>query len=214
MAEFIEFVSNYQDLSNDRGFQFEFECNRCGVGYRTEFQAWAVSSVASALDTASSLFGGFLNTAADLGEKARSAAWQKARDKAFAEAIEEIRPKFIQCPRCSTWVCRKSCWNTKKGLCKNCAPDLGVEMAAAQSERSVEEIHAHACMAEEDKHLGAETWKQSIKASCPKCEAPLATDAKFCPNCGASLKASFCKECGKPLQPGAKFCAECGTKTS
>ncbi|MEN6435626.1 MAG: zinc ribbon domain-containing protein [Anaerolineaceae bacterium] len=214
MAEYIEFVSNYQDLSTDKGFQFEFECNRCGVGYRTEFQTWAVGSVASALDTASSLFGGFLNTAADLGEKARSAAWQKAHDKAFAEAVEEIRPKFVQCPRCSTWVCRKSCWNTKKGLCKNCAPDLGVEMAAAQSERSVEEIHAHARMADEDRHLGAETWKQTIKASCPKCEAPLATDAKFCPNCGASLKASFCKECGKPLQPGAKFCAECGTKTS
>ncbi|MEL7642695.1 MAG: zinc ribbon domain-containing protein [bacterium] len=213
MAKYIEFVSNYNDLSTEHGFQFEFECNRCGSGYRTEMQAWAVGSVANVLDTASSLFGGFMNTAATLGEKARSAAWQKAHDNAFAEAVEEIRPQFIQCPRCSAWVCRKSCWNSTHGLCKSCAPDLGVEMAAAQSDRSVEEIHRHARMADGDRHLKAETWKENIKATCPKCEAPLATDAKFCPNCGASLKGSYCKECGKPLQPGAKFCAECGTKT-
>lgn len=54
------------------------------------------------------------------------------------------------------WVCRKGCWNDKKGLCKGCAPDLGVEMAAAQAQRSVEEIHAHARMAEEDKKLSEE----------------------------------------------------------
>lgn len=214
MAKYIEFVNNYNDMCTERGFQFEFECNRCQVGYRTEFQPWAVGNVASALDSASSIFGGFLNTAANLGEKARSAAWQKAHDNAFAEAIEEIKPEFIQCPRCSAWVCRKSCWNSKHGLCKSCAPDLGVEMAAAQASRSVEEVHAHARMADADRHLGAETWKEAIKATCPKCEAPLATDAKFCPSCGASLKASFCKECGKPLQPGAKFCAECGSKTT
>ena len=94
MAKYIEFVSNYNDLSTEHGFQFEFECNRCGSGYRTEMQAWAVGSVANVLDTASSLFGGFMNTAATLGEKARSAAWQKARDNAFAEAVEEIRPQI------------------------------------------------------------------------------------------------------------------------
>lgn len=44
--------------------------------------------------------------------------------------------------------------NNKKDLCKQCAPDLGVEMAKAQAERSVQEIHAHACMAEEEKRLG------------------------------------------------------------
>ena len=39
----------------------------------------------------------------------------------------------------------------KKGLCKHCAPDLGVEMSAAQSSRSVEEIWRHAAMSAEDK---------------------------------------------------------------
>jgi len=67
-----------------------------------------------------------------------------AHDKAFEEAIEEIKPSFVQCPRCSKWVCKERCFNNDKGLCKECAPDVGVEMAAAQASRTVEEIHAHA----------------------------------------------------------------------
>lgn len=213
MSDEIEFVSNYNDLSNDRGFQFEFTCNRCGTGFRTPFQAWAMGTAASVLDTASSLFGGIFGSAADVAERARSAAWQKAHDEAFAQASEKIRPNFIQCPRCSAWVCKKSCWNTKRGLCKECAPDLGVEMSAAQSSRSVEEVWAHAAMAEEDKHLSEENWRETIVASCPNCHAPLATNAKFCPECGAKLKsAQHCQNCGAKLTPGAKFCPECGEK--
>jgi membrane protease subunit (stomatin/prohibitin family) len=213
MAEVIEFVSNYSDLSTDTGFQFEFTCDLCGTGYRTRFQPWTTGTVTNVLDGASSLFGGIFGQAADIGERVRSAGWQKARDNAFEAAIAEIRPKFIQCPRCKKWVCREKCWNQKKGLCKECAPDLGVEMSAAQSSRSVEEIWAHAAMAEEDKKLGKENWRETIRATCPECEQPLATNAKFCPNCGAKLKTvQHCTECGAKLQPGAKFCAECGRK--
>lgn len=215
MSESIEFVSNYSDSSTDKGFQFEFYCNRCGTGYRTPFKAWGVGTAASVLDTASSLFGGVFGAAANVGERVRSAGWQKAHDVAFVEASQAIRPQFVQCPRCSTWVCRKSCWNTKRGLCKGCAPDLGVEMSAAQASRSVEEVWAHAAMAEEDKNLGEKEWRETIRATCPNCEAPLATNAKFCPECGAKLKqAQHCAECGAKLTPGAKFCPECGTKTS
>jgi len=213
MSDEIEFVSNYNDLSTDRGFQFEFTCNRCGSGFRTPFRAWAVGTASSMLDAASSLFGGVFSSAADIGERARSAAWQKAHDEAFRAALSEIRPNFVQCPRCQTWVCRKSCWNTKRGLCKECAPDLGVEMSAAQSSRSVEEVWAHAAMAEEDKKLAEGNWRETIRATCPECEAPLATNAKFCPNCGAAVKkTTHCTQCGAKLQPNAKFCADCGAK--
>jgi hypothetical protein len=213
MAEKIEFTSNYQDLSTDNGFQFEFTCERCGTGYRTRFQGWTTGTVANALDTASSLFGGVFGRAADAGYHVRSAAWQKARDDAFRVAIAEIRPEFLQCPRCSSWVCKDKCWNNKKGLCKQCAPDLGVEMSAAQASQSVQEIWAHAAMAEEDKKLATEYWRENIRASCPECGEPLATNAKFCPSCGAKLKSSeHCTQCGAKLQPGAKFCADCGAK--
>jgi len=213
MGPEIEFVSNYDDLSTDRGFQFEFHCSRCSSGYRTPFKGWAVGTASSVLDAAGSLFGGVFGSAADVGERVRSAAWQKAHDQAFATALTEIKPAFVQCPRCSSWVCRKSCWNTKRGLCKECAPDLGVEMSAAQASRSVEEAWAHAAMAEEDKKLGKEHWRETIRATCPNCEAPLATNAKFCPECGTKLKgAAHCASCGAKLNPGARFCAECGTK--
>jgi membrane protease subunit (stomatin/prohibitin family) len=210
----IEFTQNYSDLSTDQGFQFEFNCDRCGTGFRTGFQAFGLGTVSSALDTASSLFGGVFGQAANVGERARSAAWNKARDDAFVKAAQELKPDFVQCPRCSKWVCRRSCWNTQKGLCKECAPDLGVEMAAAQSSRTVEEIWAHSKVAEEDLDMLKEkSWREGVRATCPKCNAPLAANAKFCPECGAKISAeAHCTQCGARLKVGAKFCAECGTK--
>jgi membrane protease subunit (stomatin/prohibitin family) len=214
MSDTIESFSNYSDLSTDRGFQFEFHCGRCGSSHRTTFKPWAVGTAASILDTASSLFGGVLGSAANVSERVRSAGWQKARDQAFRDAANELKPLFVQCPRCSSWVCRKSCWNTKRGLCKDCAPDLGVEMSAAQASRSVEEVWAHAAMAQEDKNLGEKNWRETIRATCPNCEAPLAVNAKFCPECGAKLKQTLrCESCGAILTPGAKFCPECGEPT-
>jgi len=212
-VEIIKFVRNYNDQSTDRGFQFEFCCDRCGTGFRTPFKASATGVAKDALEAASGLLGGIFGRAADIGERVHSAAWEKAHDQAFSEAVQEAKPHFRQCPRCMSWVCVDSCWNQKRGLCKECAPDLGVEMSAAQASRSVEEIWAHAAMAEEDKKLATENWRQTIRASCPECGKPLATNAKFCPECGAQLKAvAFCTECGAKIQPGTKFCPECGAK--
>ncbi|MCX6033765.1 MAG: zinc ribbon domain-containing protein [Chloroflexi bacterium] len=214
MSEKIEFTSNYSDHSTDRGFQFEFNCDRCGTGYRTRFQPFAAGTISSAMNTASSLFGGVFSSAANVGEQVRSASWQKARDDAFVKAVEELKPDFVQCPRCSSWVCRKSCWNTQRGLCKKCAPDMGVEMAAAQASRTVEEIWAHSKVAEGDREmLKDESWRAGVRATCPQCNAPLAENAKFCPECGAAIRAEkFCTKCGAKIKPDAKFCPDCGTK--
>lgn len=209
----IKFTSNYEDKSTDSGFQFVFNCERCQNGYKSKFKPSATGTINQVLDGASNLFGGIFSQAANVGDNVKSATWERDREKALEEAIKEISPKFIQCPKCNNWVCREKCWNTKMGLCKNCAPDLGVEMAVAQAERSVEEIHAHAAMAEEDKKLGTEFWREGIKGSCPNCEKPLATNAKFCPECGYALKAKDkCEKCGAKLERGVKFCPECGDK--
>jgi len=214
MSDTIEFVDNYSDLSNENGFQFEFHCNRCGTGFRTEFKGSVTGAVSNALDAASGIFGGIFGTAAQIGDRVKSASYKHSHDSAFKEATDEIRAKFTQCPRCSSWVCREHCFNEKKGLCKQCAPDLGVEMAAAQASKSVEEIWAHAAMAEEDKKLATEDWRAGVRATCPKCEAPLAQNAKFCPECGAKIAADTCTKCGAKLAPNAKFCPECGEKQS
>lgn len=213
MNDEIEFVSNYDDLSTERGFQFEFRCDRCGTGVRTRFKPYTAGTVAGVLDAAGSLLGGVFGSAADIGERVRSAGWQSAHDAAFAEAVEEVRNRFVQCPRCSSWVCVKSCWNERRGLCKECAPDVGVEMAAAQASRTTEEIWAHAAMAAEDKKLAKEAWRETIRATCPSCQKPLDANAKFCPECGARVRqALHCAECGARIPPNAKFCPECGAK--
>jgi hypothetical protein len=213
MAEAIEFTRNYNDQSTQHGFQFEFNCDRCGNGTRTSFKPFAMGAVSGALDTASSLLGGLFGSAADVSNRMSEAQRERAREAALLEAVQQTRPLFVQCPRCQSWVCRKNCWNNKRGLCKGCAPDLGVEMSAAQASRSVEEVWAHAAMTEEDKQLAEGNWRETIRASCPECGASQATNAKFCPECGAKLKtAAHCPECGVKLQPGAKFCGDCGHK--
>ncbi len=215
MVDQIEFVRNYQDLSTERGFQYEFHCDRCGSGVRTEFKASATGTISEVLDTAGNLLGGIFGRAANVADRVHSAAWERTHDKAFLDAVEEIKPYFIQCPHCLNWVCREKCWNSKKGLCKECAPDMGVEMSAAQAAKSREEVWAHAKMSAEDKQLSESNWRQTIVATCPQCEATLQTNAKFCPECGAKLQTEkHCANCGVLLQPDAKFCAECGTKTS
>ncbi len=213
MSGRIPFVRNYSDLSTQQGFQFEFHCDRCGSGFRTRFQGTLTSAVSGILDTASGLFGGIFGSASNASDRLRSATWEKDHDNAWEKAVEEVMPDFVQCAHCSQWVCRKSCWNEKKALCKQCAPDVGVEMAAAQASRTREEIWAHAAMAEEDKKLGKEHWRAGIRAQCPKCEAPLEGNVKFCPECGEKIHGErFCTGCGEKLSDTAKFCASCGTK--
>jgi membrane protease subunit (stomatin/prohibitin family) len=214
MSERIEFTRNYSDLSTNQGFQFEFKCDRCGTGYRTRFQGSALGTAATALNTASNIFGGLFNSLSNAGESVRSAAWEKAHDDAFLKAVEEIKPDFIQCPRCTSWVCRKTCWNEKRGLCKNCAPDLGVEMAAAQASRTTQEIWAHSKVAEEDLAMMKEqAWREGVRATYPSCGKPLPAKTKFCPECGAEVLVDLkCAQCGAKITPGTKFYPECGHK--
>jgi hypothetical protein len=214
MGDPIEFTSNYSDVSTQHGFQFEYHCDRCGNGYRTTFKPFAMGAVNNVLDTASSLLGGIFGSASNVSNRVTEAQRERAREEALVEAIQQIRPSFVQCPRCSAWVCRKSCWNSKRGLCKNCSPDLAVEISAAQAAKGVEGAWENAAMDEEAEKQVTGSWKETKIASCPDCCAPLPNaNAKFCPECGAKLNTvKHCTECGAKIQAGAKFCAECGTK--
>lgn len=55
------------------------------------------------------------------------------------------------------------------------------------------------------------TQAQSLGKPCPQCSKPVSADAKFCPECGTSLR-SNCPKCGKPNDAAARFCQECGEK--
>jgi hypothetical protein len=53
----IQFTRNHTDHSTDKGYQFEFFCDRCGNGFKSEFQASAVGIAATALRAAGGFFG-------------------------------------------------------------------------------------------------------------------------------------------------------------
>jgi len=188
VVEHLKFVNNYRDLSTNQSFQYEFVCDRCGSGYRTTFKPSVTGKINGTLDTASSIFAGILGRAASFSDQVHSAAWKRAHNERFTKAVRGIKPYLVQCPRCNNWVCREKCWNVKKGLCKNSITDLGIEMAAAQASRSIEEVWTHAAMTEEEKELGKEYWREEISSTCPNCGKLLAVNAKFSSSCSFSLK--------------------------
>ncbi|HTP01391.1 MAG TPA: zinc ribbon domain-containing protein [Anaerolineales bacterium] len=204
----IQFTRNHQDQSTDNGYQFEFYCDRCGNGYQTRFEASAAGTVTSALDAASSLFGGMFGSVSNAAHSVRSAAWQKAHDDAFNRAVQEAQPHFHKCKRCGHWV-DDDCWNGERGLCKDCAPDLQEEFSSIQTEAAIQDARMKAAQVE---YVTADKFKQTIVGSCPHCGEKV-SGGKFCPSCGKPLAATkFCTNCGATLQAEAKFCGECGTK--
>ena len=211
MTEFIEFTNNYSDLSTERGFQWEFHCQRCGNGYRSKFRPSATGLVTEALDVAGGLLGGLIGTAANVSGRIHSAAWERAHDEAFHQACEEVKSYFIQCPRCNSWICRQRCWNESRGLCFECAPDVAVEAASAQAaaitDQAVQEVRSR------QYDVGGYVAGDSLRAACPTCGAALKSGAKFCAECGTPIKQNrFCTECGSPMEANAKFCPECGAR--
>lgn len=211
MATHVPFTDNYEDLSTDRGFQFRFNCERCGNGHMSSFQANAAGMAGDALRAAGSLFGGLLGRAADSTYDIQRMVGGPAHDNALRRAVEEISPLFVQCKRCGTWVCREVCWNESRGQCVNCAPHMDEEIKAIESEATINSIREKAYSAD----LGASVTVQSAAAptKCPSCAAEVEAGQKFCGECGTNVLAKpKCPSCGTENERGMKFCGDCGTK--
>src|SRR5215467_10308890 len=164
----IQFTRNHTDHSTDKGFQFEFFCDRCGNGFMSEFRASATGMAASALHAAGSFFGGILNQAGNSAYEIERAIQGPAHDKAFREAIEEAKPNFRQCPKCTHWVCSATCWNSKRMLCFDCAPDIETELASEQVQAQVEQMRVK--VREQDLTAGLNLTAEAA-ALCPSCGA-------------------------------------------
>ena len=163
----------------------------------------------SALRTVGNLFGGFLGSAGSSSYEIERAVQGPAHDHAFREAIEEAKPNFRQCPKCSHWVCQTTCWNDKRMLCYDCAPDIETELAAAQAQTTVEQMKQK--LQEQDLTKGLNLTAEAV-ALCPSCGART-QGAKFCPECGNPLRPKGeCPRCGTHVDAGTKFCPECGNK--
>lgn len=205
----IEFTDNYQDLSTESGFQFKFFCEGCHNGYMSSWKANKLGMAGHVLRGAGHVFGGVFGRAASGAYEVQEAIGGPAHDAALKEAVEEIRPLFVQCKRCGQWVCREVCWNKERSLCKHCAPILARELAAKQAEITVQQ--AEQKLREQDLTEGVDL-KSTAVVLCPQCGAET-EGGKFCPECGASLAPkSECPKCGTKVKAGVKFCPECGQK--
>ncbi len=214
------FTRNYNDLSTEAGFQFEFTCDCCGNGYKSTFvesETYQQRQKSDRLGRMASSLGGFLGGKAhDLGwavERGssfvadrysdRSPAWRQEQEAAFDAAQAEVRPHFQKCPACNKWVC-PDCWNEDEGLCTNCAPREASYVAKAKSKAMQRDI---------DKAAEKTTvWQGKIESRttiCPNCGKP-AGNGKFCSSCGAPLGTQRCPNCGAEVALGVKFCGECG----
>ena len=205
----IQFTRNHTDHSTDKGYQFEFFCDRCGNGYMSEFSASAIGVAGSALRTVGNLFGGFLGNVGGSTYEMERAVRGTAHDGAYRSAIEQARPNFKQCPKCTHWVCANTCWNAKRMLCFDCAPDIDTELASAQVQTQVEQMKQK--LHEVDLTKGMNLTAEAT-AACPSCGAHT-QGAKFCPECGKALRPkNECSRCGTVAEAGTKFCPECGNK--
>ncbi|HZT60604.1 MAG TPA: hypothetical protein VFA21_18510 [Pyrinomonadaceae bacterium] len=227
----IQFVSNYDDLSTDKGYQFKFYCDKCGNGYMSRYQPSVTGTAGSLLRAAGDVFGGWLGNAGNSAYEIQRAVGGKAHDEALQKAVEEGKTHFHQCSRCGRWVCPEVCWNAAAGQCEGCAPDFNEELAAshaqAKAEAARQQLYEKAqgtdYVSGVDMSAGASVKaptqaQQQQAASASKCSAcgVEVGKAKFCPECGTPTVPPklTCTACGHQAEGSPKFCPECGAKMS
>lgn len=206
----IQFTRNYTDHSNDTGYQFEFHCDKCGNGWRSQFKASKLGLAAGIFRTAASLFGGgTMSSLASGAQGAKDLLRGQAWDDAFAACVQEGKQHFKQCTRCGKWVCPEVCWNPARGICSDCAPKLEEEAAAVGAQVAAQQLRVKAEAA--DQTEGTDMHKKHVVAFCPSCGAK-STGGKFCGECGKPVAAAAPSQCscGAKLAAGAKFCPDCG----
>ena len=221
MSSHVPFTNNVRDLSTDKGFQFKFCCGRCRNGYLSAFQPNLIGVAGGALRVAGRLLGGPLHRAASSAHDVQRLIAGPAHDAAMRAAVEEVAPQFNQCNRCGKWVCRKICWNGERNQCVNCSPKMDQELAAMESEGTVQQlrrkIHNGSIDLTASARLdSAAAGQRSVAAqrAC-SCGARISQGTKFCSECGqkVALKQS-CPACNVESAVGAKFCGECGHRFS
>src|SRR6476661_662955 len=135
-------------------------------GYISTFQTNTLSTVSTAAQVVSTLFGGLLGRAAQSAQSIEQAVAGPQHDAALKKAVEEIAPTFKQCSRCGSWVCEPVCWNKQAQLCENCAPDLDEEISSAQAQAAKAQAIEKA---REVNYLGDRDLAQRAPVSCPQC---------------------------------------------
>lgn len=213
----INFTSNFDDLSTDRGYQFKFYCDKCHNGHMSRYEMSVTGTAGGLLRAAGNLFGGILGSAGNSAYEIQQAIGGKAHDDALAAAVEEAKQHFHQCTRCGQWVCPEVCWNEGASLCEGCAPRYEEEFAAnhaqAKAQAAREQLHQKAQQTDfaSKADMSAASVVGASAPSCPSCGTK--TSSKFCPECGTAMSVKLkCAGCGHEPDGTPRFCPECGNK--
>lgn len=194
-----EFVRNVDDLSDDGGFKFRFQCDHCRDGVESHYRPAATNLLKTGLEIFSMFrpLGGARAAVEGIDRGLRG----KERDKAYQDAIQVAKGHFSKCSGCGSWVC-KHCFNAEFTLCERCAPNAVERAAQAAASKQV----ADRVSAVEGGVAAAPP------VTCIVCQNATG-GGKFCQHCGsATVSKVKCTSCATVLNAGAKFCGECGTK--
>jgi hypothetical protein len=207
----IEFTGNVSDLGNENGFQWEFRCNRCGNGFQSPFEQNLAARGRGALRAAGRWFGGALETFSDGVESFNQFTWgaeqSATKDRAFARAVERVRPNFRQCRGCGHWVCGSFCWNDAVGQCQECSPLIAEEISRAQGDAQRLQFRARAM---EQDWSDDRDFALRPQLRCGTCGAST-SGGRFCQQCGQPVQVIVrCQGCGVAAAAGAIYCAGCG----
>lgn len=205
----IPFTSNYHDLSNTDGYQFEFHCDRCGNGYRSAYQRNVAATGQRVAQGRGNLFGGrFYGVTSAADRLLDRSTNSEAKDRALNKAVTEISPHFHQCRGCGDWVCGDVCWNEQVGQCVRCSPVASEELAQLQAEARRYQVRDK--LREVD--LTSEmTLDEQSHPRCGSCGSQ-SHGGKFCSSCGSALSVEVtCSSCSHTNPAGALFCLQCGT---
>ena len=132
----IQFCDNYNDLSTDAGFQFEFHCEHCHERGARLRPVRGRHGREPAGRGGRAVRRDLRRRRATRVGHVRNAGWSKARDKALRDAVEQAKDHFHRCPRCANHFC-DNCWNEDEGTCICCVPRLDPELAAISREAKI-----------------------------------------------------------------------------
>lgn len=209
-------IENYTDLSNERGFQFEFRCDGCGRVFKSDFDRSETrilkktnESVGKVANFLGNLFGGKVNTVGSaigsgtgLVSDVSGDRYDEEKKKAFEKAEDWAQESLKRCKKCGNWFCEE-CYDTEAEMCAPCAEE---EKAEEEKRRAEEEAEKEEREREEEQRR-----REAKKHVCPKCHEFVPEGMRFCGICGAPM-VKVCPSCGAENEPRMNFCTECGTK--
>jgi hypothetical protein len=210
-----DFVKNYEDMSDDNGFQFKFYCDVCRDGFLTKYRQAPFAKARSFLGAASSIgsnlgsgvFGRVGGGGQGAAQHMHDSKWREAHEKALDEAMGEARAHFSKCPGCTKYV-DANCWNEQVQMCVSCSPRQTVVVAQARAQAFGQK--AQEAMNAQD-YSTEISGAQEVRILCPACKKPTSS-GKFCEVCGAPLSKQACPTCGSTNSVTAMFCNNCGGK--